>query len=270
MPGTPAQRADAGLRFTPIIGDLFRRSEQAARDGARIIVWGETAAPVLEEDVGALVARAAALARQHGLYVQIGLIMFGETDRYPFLENRAILLDPSGATVWDYHKAHPTPGENMMIAAGPLTVPVVTTPYGRLATLICYDADFSELVRQAGQAGADILLVPSKDWQSVSAQHARMAAFRAVENGLWLVRPTLSGISGVIDPYGRVLAQADSFSDGEPTATAVIVSRSTPTFYVRFGDWSAYCCVAGPAVLAALALFRRSSVGTTIPLVAEA
>jgi apolipoprotein N-acyltransferase len=122
MPGTSAQRADAGLRFAPIIDDLFRRSERAARDGARIIAWGETAAPVLEEDVPALVARAAALARQQGLYVQIGLIMFGKTDRYPFLENRVILLDPAGATVWDYHKARPTPGENMMVVAGPLTL----------------------------------------------------------------------------------------------------------------------------------------------------
>jgi pimeloyl-ACP methyl ester carboxylesterase len=43
-----------------------------------------------------LVAGAAALARQHGLYVQIGLIMFGKTDHNPFLENRVILLDPNG------------------------------------------------------------------------------------------------------------------------------------------------------------------------------
>jgi hypothetical protein len=43
-----------------------------------------------------LVAGAAALARQQGLYVQIGLIMFGKTDHNPFLENRVILLDPNG------------------------------------------------------------------------------------------------------------------------------------------------------------------------------
>jgi apolipoprotein N-acyltransferase len=259
MPGTPAQRADASARFTPIADDLFRRSERAARDGARIIAWGETTAPVLEEDVPALLARAATLARQQETYLQLGVIVFRQTDRYPFLENRAILLDPSGATLWDYHKARPTPGENMMIAAGPLLVPVVTTPYGRLATVICYDADFPELVRQAGQAGADILLVPSKDWQSVSAQHARMASFRAIEDGLWVVRPVLSGVSSVVDPYGRVLAQTDSFSDVEPTATAVIVSRSTPTLYVRFGDWFAYLCVAGFAVLMMATLLRRTS-----------
>ena len=155
-----------------------------------------------------MLARAAALARQQGIYLQLGVIVFRATDRYPFLENRAILLDPSGATVWDYHKARPTPGENQMVTAGPPVVPFVTTPYGRLATVICYDADFPDLVRQAGHAGADILLVPSKDWQSVSAQHARMATFRALEDGLWVVRPVSSGVSEVVEHGATgVLAQ---------------------------------------------------------------
>lgn len=267
MPGTPTQRADAGAQFAPIADDLFRRSAQAAQDGARIIAWGETAAPVLEEDVPTLLARAAALARQQGIYLQLGVIVFRATDRYPFLENRAILLDPSGATVWDYHKARPTPGENQMVTAGPPVVPFVTTPYGRLATVICYDADFPDLVRQAGQAGADILLVPSKDWQSVSRQHARMATFRAIEGGFWVVRPVSSGISEVVDPHGRVVARTDSFSGVEPTATAVIVSRSTPTPYVRFGDWFAYACIAGLGALATWALVRRSRISVPVPQV---
>jgi apolipoprotein N-acyltransferase len=169
--------------------------------------------------------------------------------------------------VWDYHKAHPTPGENMMVVAGPRVVPVVTTPYGRLATVICYDADFPELVRQAGQASADLLLVPSKDWQSVSAQHARMATFRAIEAGLWVVRPVSSGISAVVDPYGQVLAQTDAFLGAEPTTTAVMVSRGTPTLYTRFGDWFAYLCVAGLVVLAGWALVRRYAVSAMTPQV---
>jgi apolipoprotein N-acyltransferase len=257
MPGTTAQRAEARARFAPIADDLVARSARAAEDGARVIAWGETAAPMLEEDVPALVARAAMLARQHGSYLQVGVIVFRNTDRYPFMENRAILVDPTGATVWDYHKAHPTPGENMMVVAGPRVVPVVTTPYGRLATVICYDADFPELVRQAGQAGADLLLVPSKDWQSVSAQHARMATFRAIEVGLWVVRPVSSGVSAVVDPYGQVLAQTDAFSGVEPTVTAVIVARGSSTLYTRFGDWFAYLCVAGLATLTGLAFGRR-------------
>jgi apolipoprotein N-acyltransferase len=259
MPGTATQRANTRTIFAPIADDLFARTERAARDGAKIITWGEAGAPVLAEDAPALIARAASLARQQGIYLQVGLVVFRNTDRYPFLENRVVLLDPTGATAWDYHKAHPTPGENMMIAAGPRTLPVVDTPYGRLATAICYDLDFPDLIHQAGQAGVDILLAPYKDWESIRAQHAQMAIFRAVENGFAIVRPALSGISTIIDAQGHVLAQADAFGSGEPTVIANVATQHATTLYARFGDWFAYLCVAGFAALLLATLLRRTS-----------
>jgi len=257
MPGTAVQRANARTHFAPIADDLFARTERAARDGAKIITWGETGAPLLEEEAPALIARAASLARQQGIYFQVGLIVFRNTDRYPFMENRAVLLDPTGATAWDYHKAHPTPGENMMVVAGPRMLPVVDTPYGRLAIAICYDVDFPDLIHQAGQAGVDILLAPYKDWESVRVQHAQMAIFRAVENGFAIVRPSLSGISTIVDAQGRVLAQADAFGPGEPTAVANVATQHATTLYARFGDWFAYLCVAGFAALTTATLLRR-------------
>jgi len=253
MPGTPAQRAAIGDSFAPIAEDLFERSLKEAMNGAKIIVWAEATAPVLEEDMPALIGRAATLAREQQAYLQIGVIVFRNTDHFPFMENRAVLLDPTGDMVWDYHKARPTPGENMVIAAGPRVLPTVDTPYGRLATLICYDADFPELARQAGHAGVDILLAPYKDWKSVSAQHAQMAAFRAIENGVWLVRPSLSGISTVVDPQGRVLAQASAFGPDEPTVVATVADQGTPTPYAQFGDVFAWASLIGLAVLSALA-----------------
>src|SRR4029453_4287804 len=152
---------------------------------------------------------------QQGIYLQVGLVVFRNTDRYPFMENRALCADPTRPTAWDYQKAHPTPGENMMIAAGPRALPVIDTPYGRLATAICYDVDFPDLIRQAGQAGVDILLAPYKDWESIRPQQPQMAFFRAVENGFAIVRPSLSGISTIIDAQGRVQAQADAFGPSE-------------------------------------------------------
>jgi apolipoprotein N-acyltransferase len=219
--------------------------------------------------MAALIERAAAVAQEEQIYLQIGVIVFRNTDHYPFMENRAILLDPTGAQVWDYHKAYPTPGENMMIAAGPRLLPMVDTPYGRLATLICYDVDFPEFARQAGQAGVDILLAPYKDWQSVSAQHAQMATFRAIENGVWLVRPSLSGISTVVDPQGRVLAQVSAYGPDEPTAVATIGTQGTPTPYAQFGDVFAYACILGLAALALLALAQRRQRNAPAPLVAD-
>jgi apolipoprotein N-acyltransferase len=257
MPGTPDMRAAARQRFAPIADDLFARSRQEADSGARIIVWGETAAPALEEDVPLLLARAGAMAHAEQIYLQVGLIVFRNSDRFPFMENRSVMMDPSGSLAWDYHKAYPTPGENMAVAAGPRVVPTIDTSYGRLATAICYDADFPQLIGQAGQAGVDILLLPYKDWASVKTQHAQMATFRAIENGTSLVRPTLSGLSTAVDPQGRVLAQVDAFTTDVPTLVAIVGTRGTPTLYTRIGDSFAYVCAAALLWLTALALLRR-------------
>ena len=269
MPGTPSQRASIGISFAPIAEDLFTRTVREARVGARIITWSETGAPMLEEDMAALIERAAVVAHEEQIYLQIGVIVFRNTDHFPFMENRAILIDPSGAVVWDYHKANPTPGENMMMAAGPRVLPTVDTPYGRLATLICYDADFPDLARQAGKAGVDILLAPYKDWRSVSAQHSQMATFRAIENGVWMVRPSSSGISTVVDPQGRVLAQVSAFGPDEPTVVATVATQGRPTPYAQFGDFFAYMCLVGLAALAGLAFARRRQRDTLIPRIAE-
>jgi apolipoprotein N-acyltransferase len=269
MPGTPAQRASIGITFAPIAEDLLARTVREARAGAKIITWAETGAPMLEEDMAALIKRAGTVAHEEQIYLQIGVIVFRNTDHYPFMENRAILFDPAGAVVWDYHKANPTPGENMKIAAGPHILPTVDTPYGRLATLICYDADFPDLARQAGKAGVDILLAPYKDWESVSAQHAQMATFRAIENGVWMVRPSLSGVSTIVDPQGRVLTKVSAFGPDEPTVVATIASQGTPTPYAQFGDVFAYLCLIGLAMLDGAAIAQRRQSNTPNPLITD-
>ena len=91
-------------------------------------------------------------------------------------------------------------------------VPVADTALGRLATVICYDMDFPALLRQAGQAQADLLLAPASDWAPVKFGHAQWATFRAIENGVSLVRPTREGLQIAVDHQGRVLASADSLT----------------------------------------------------------
>jgi apolipoprotein N-acyltransferase len=144
----------------------------------------------------------------------------------------------------------------MQVAAGPSVVPTVDTPYGRLATVICYDADFPALVGQAGRAGVDILLLPYKDWASVSVQHAQMATFRAVENGVSLVRPTLSGLSTAVDAQGHTLAQVDAFTTDTPTLVANVAIQGSPTLYGSIGDAFAYLCIAALLWLTARTVLR--------------
>src|SRR5215470_11918531 len=101
-----AARAKARQRYLdPLADDLFARTRQAAHNGAKIVAWSEAAAFVFKEDEPAFVDRARAVAREEHIYLQIGLIPLLPSDRYPYIEDRALMLDPAGATIWDYPKA---------------------------------------------------------------------------------------------------------------------------------------------------------------------
>lgn len=135
-------------------------------------------------------------------------------------------------------------------------VPVVATSAGRIAGAICFDADFPEFIRQAGQERADLLIVPANDWKAVKDLHAQMAAFRAVENGIPIVRAAASGVSGAFDAWGRVLGIADYFAPGDRTMTAQVPIGRTWTLYPIVGDLFAWCCVAALIVALGVAVAR--------------
>ena len=88
-PGTDADRAVARAAFAPQVDDLFTRTQQEARAGAKIVAWPEAAVLALKEDEAELIERATALAREERIYLQLGVITFLRTDHFPFRENRA-------------------------------------------------------------------------------------------------------------------------------------------------------------------------------------
>jgi len=150
--------------YAPVNDELLSLSLQEARAGAKIILWPEGGAEVLQEDEAALIARGSELARTTGIYLDMGMSVYLVQSRFHLDES--ILLDPTGSMVWRYEKTHPVPGADSVVP-GDGQVPTVQTPYGRLSTVVCYDADFPGTLRQAGQAGADIMLVPSNDWLEI-------------------------------------------------------------------------------------------------------
>ena len=91
---------------------------------------------------------------------------------------------------------------------------------------------------------------------SAPYQHLAMAAFRAVENGKYLVRAANTGITAVIDPRGRILEETPLFE-------RTVLVRDVPwvrgeTFYARHGDVFAWTCFAAGAALA-LATFTAGT-----------
>jgi apolipoprotein N-acyltransferase len=84
------------------------------------------------------------------------------------LQNKAVLLNPSGEIEFSYLKSRLVPGaEANVTAAGSGRLPVSRTQYGRIAAAICYEMDFPQLIQQVGRAEADLLLTPANDWEVI-------------------------------------------------------------------------------------------------------
>lgn len=251
-------------------------SRQAAGRGARFIVWPESALPfAFQEDPleGDIVRR---LAFETRTYILFGSDQIERTVP-PRYFNSAFLMDPDGTVAAVYRKMHLVPfgeyvpAKRLLFFAGPLVQAVsdfsegdhvVMLPVaGHLAsTAICYEVVYPDLAREAVRSGSQLLTTITNDaWfgrSSAPWQHFEMASLRAVEEGRYLVRAANTGLSGIVDPYGRVLSRSSLFEQ------AVIVGDvrflGGLTFYARVGYLFVYACAL--ATLAALVATMRRKV----------
>jgi apolipoprotein N-acyltransferase len=233
--------------------------------GAEIVSWGEMAAGGTTEEANAVLARAQEVARQEGIYLVIGLqISFPDEERPT--DNRLIVISPSGEIVVNQLKygatilSNNTPGDGIL--------QTVDTPYGTLTGVICWDADFPTIVNQAGRKSADILFVPSGDHVAVARLHAQQAIFRAIENGVSLVRQdSTDGLSVATDPYGRVLATTDIHTASERVMVAQVPTQRVFTVYSVIGDLFGWLSVAGFVGIVVLAILRGGKGASASPSV---
>ncbi len=210
----------------------------------RSLCGPEFNALVFQEDEAALLARAAQLTRAEHIHLLMGVGTIRVGNPRP-VENKAVPVDPSGTELPVYRKSAAVPGlEAERQVRGDWRILTSDTSHGRVATAICYDLDFPSFIRQVGQAEADLLLVPASDWEAIKQLHLVLAVFRAVENGVTMVRATRWGVSAAVDPLGRVLATMDHFATAERVMVAQVPLASVRTVYARFGDWFAWLCVA--------------------------
>jgi apolipoprotein N-acyltransferase len=136
----------------------------------------------------------------------------------------------------------------------------------KTSPLICFEDVFPGVARDAANDDTDFLVNLTNDgWFRQSAeqwQHMASAVFRAVENGVPLVRCANNGITCWIDASGRVREilrdkTGSVYGVGAMTVEIPIVERRTPTFYNRHGDWFGWGCVILAAALAIRQIFAR-------------
>ncbi|MBF0117338.1 MAG: apolipoprotein N-acyltransferase [Desulfobacterales bacterium] len=169
--------------------------------------------------------------------------------------NSAYLVNKDGRILDQYNKIHLVPfGEyipwKILFSSikkftggaedfniGTKIEPILWTPY-KIGVQICYEVIFPNLARGMAKNGAQFFVNITNDaWfgkTSAPYQHFYMALFRAVENKRALIRSANTGISGFIDPVGRIMAYSPIFEEAVLANTIPINNQIT--FYTRFGD----------------------------------
>ncbi|MEY2468080.1 MAG: apolipoprotein N-acyltransferase, partial [Actinomycetota bacterium] len=235
----------------------------AAAAGARLIVWREM---TLQFDP-AHNTELSALARETNAYLVIG---YAVETRHT-LRNEAVVIAPDGAFLGAYSKQHPA----LMFAGdakatGGHSFPVHDTPIGRLATIICFDLDFTDTSRGMARHHAQIVAVPSLDPPGDATTHYPLLVFRAIENRLTMVKAESKFASVILDPYGRIVASAVSRAGKRATVVADVPLGSGRSPFVTFGDACAWLAVAAAVALPVWALRRARPLRETLDDVADA
>jgi apolipoprotein N-acyltransferase len=261
-----------------VVARLYGLTRRAAADSIRpqLIVWPETALPFYVRLEPAKLTRLLGTARELGTPILAGypdarLVSSGDVTTH----NAAGLILPTGAIAGQYEKIHLvpfgeripfqgifpflgsfdlgqaewTPGAERILLSG------AGAPFG---VLICFESIFPDHARAYRNEGAQYLVnVTNDEWFGRSAgpvQHADLAILRAVELGVGLVRAANTGISMIIDPYGRVLASTGLFE--EAVLIGEIPAPIGATRFARWGDWTTVASLAIIVLLLATAWFR--------------
>jgi len=251
-PGSVTSKIAVQARWDAYLAE----TEREARAGAQVVFWNEIAGLTSNSDVAAMTAQAQEVAIQHGIYLAVPLAVVYPADMGKPYENTLLLIDPSGAIVLEHNKFGGALIEsNRLVGNGKLNV--ATTPFGVLSAVICWDGDYPAIIRQTGQKGAGLLLDPSSDFIEIDPVHTYMAVFRAIENGMSLVRQTEFGLSMAVDPYGRVLAQTDFFGATDRTLVAQVPVKHVATIYSLFGSYLEWLAPIGLLLLIVRGLTAR-------------
>jgi apolipoprotein N-acyltransferase len=178
--------------------------------------------------------------------------------------NSAYLISPNTKNVSKYDKTHLgpygeyVPLERWLPFLGKLVAQVGDFQPGKpgkilpwkkdaLGIQICYEVIFPALSRKLVQNSATLLINITNDaWFGTTSgpyQHFSMTIFRAVENRRALARAANTGISGFIDPVGRILASTRLLEEAALTRPLPMLRQIT--FYTRFGDLFALACLTG-------------------------
>lgn len=220
------EAAAAGAIYvqTPEMTGALQRDRQAMR----AVLRGEGDDLILREG--------RSLAAALGIYMHIGSTAIARDDGK--IANRGFLIGPDGDIICRYDKIHMFDvdldnGESWRESAAyqpGSEARIASLPFGELGFTICYDVRFPELFRRQAVNGAQVISVPAAFTRQTGEAHWEvLLRARAIENGVFIVAAAQAGRhedgretfghSMIVDPWGRVLAEAG------PTGEAVVLAE---------------------------------------------
>lgn len=252
QPNTPQAEKWRPENRAAQVAKLVELSRRDGFDGLAAVIWPETAPPFVVEP-GSPALEVMARAVPPGGYLLTGAAR-GTRNREDGVWNSLLVIDGKGEIVATYDKVHLVPlGEYIpfhkqlapisgFIGRGSFEVGEsrVTLDLPRLPSfspIICYEVIFPAAVTGPGARPRWLLNVTNDAWFGLSSgpyQHLASARVRAVEEGLPMLRAANTGVSAVIDAYGRVLAAIDMQREG--VIDHRIPAAREPTPYGRWGD----------------------------------
>lgn len=251
------------LRERHLAEHVALTKETARRDHPSLIVWPELSVQGrLQQDMQ-LRTRMTGLAQEVGGYLLVGSSVSPKFGNREFKEehvfNSAFLIAPDGTVRGQYNKIMLLPFAEYLpykdLVAWPKryvsmddTVPgteytLFTVDGHRIAALICWETIFPDLVREFVNRGAEVIVnMTNEAWFGDTAapyQFLSMNVFRAVENRISIARSANTGVSAVIDAYGRIIGRVeeegrDTFVEGSLTIEVPV--RATLSMYSKYGD----------------------------------
>ena len=250
------------------INKYIKLSARAEKDRPDIIVWPETATPFYmfyDQRLTAIVKKA---IHDTGSWFLIGSPFFLQWKNIVEYYNSAYLISPDGKIRGRYDKVHLVPfGEYVPCARLLPFVSKLVAGIGdfkpgvagdtvlwnnkKIGIQICYEIIFPNLSRAMVKNNAAVLVNITNDaWfgrTGAPFQHFSMAVFRAVENRRFLVRAANTGISGYIDPAGRIISSSSLFKEAVLTQTITFINYKT--IYTKFGDIFVLLCFAAALLI---------------------
>jgi apolipoprotein N-acyltransferase len=271
---------DQGVKWDPAyqnqtLKKYVELTAAATRQPVDLVIWPESATPLFFQEQSPQANLVRNVPVRTGAALLFGSPAYQRQDHKIEYFNSAFLLSPQGRVLGRSDKVHLVPfGEyvplkwllpfvdKLVVGIGDFS-PGKLLPLDmgdvQLGVLVCYEVIFPGLARAYIDRGADLLVNITNDaWfgkSSAPYQHLAMAAFRAVENRVWIARAANTGITAFIDPFGKVLDQTELYTDSYRVAS--LVAQAAPGFYSRHGDLLPQASVLFSLILLALAFIRK-------------